>query len=86
MYHPADGSWYRKYSDGWLEQGGFLEYKGINGYKHATINLLMPFKDKHYIVLLCSGFHAQQWTACVDNKTTTSFEMHGYENIDEDAN
>ena len=23
-----DGSWYRKYSDGWIEQGGFLSHEG----------------------------------------------------------
>ena len=47
MYHPADGSWYRKYSDGWLEQGGISsDVKELK-----TITLLKPFKNTNYTVV-----------------------------------
>lgn len=38
-----DGSWYRKYSDGWLEQGG------INNSSNIT-TLLKPFANSNYAV------------------------------------
>ena len=45
--YNEDGSWYRKYSDGWLEQGGISS--DLNGLK--TITLLKPFKNTNYTVV-----------------------------------
>lgn len=44
--YNEDGSWYRKYSDDWLEQGGLCKNEG-----YGTITLLKPYKDSNYIVL-----------------------------------
>ena len=41
-----DGSqWYRKWNDGWCEQGGQFSASGT-----TTINLLIPYKDTNYQV------------------------------------
>jgi hypothetical protein len=70
----SDGSWYRKYKSGWLEQGGIGLTVSADGTK--TVTLIKPFKDTKYIVnwldqdgstLTSSG------TRGISNKTTTSF-------------
>lgn len=44
----SDGlSWYRKYSDGWIEQGGMI---GGSYHNNGNINFLVPFLDTKYIV------------------------------------
>ena len=49
--YNSDGSWYRKYSDGWLEQGGITDTsKSCNEY--GTTTLLVPFASTEYIVAL----------------------------------
>lgn len=46
----SDGkSWYRKWSDGWLEQGGFKEATLING-ATSTITLPIAYKDASYSI------------------------------------
>ena len=45
----SDGSWYRKWSDGWLEQGGFCNSTSIGA--EITVNLLKPMKNTNYTVL-----------------------------------
>ena len=70
----SNGSWYRKYKSGWLEQGGIGLIVSADGEK--TVTLIKPFKDTEYIVnwldqdgstLTSSG------TRGISNKTTTSF-------------
>ena len=67
-------SWYRKYSDGWCEQGG---YNGQLIQLCPTITLLVPYRDTNYSVQITteSGntgtVHIGYNT--VDQKTTTSF-------------
>ena len=46
-------SWYRKWSDGWLEQGGFKEATVLNG-ATSTITLPIAYKDASYSIL-CIG-------------------------------
>lgn len=47
-YKSPDGlSWYRKYSDGWIEQGGMI---GGSYNNNANINFLVPFIDTKYII------------------------------------
>lgn len=36
--------WYRKWSDGWIEQGGFVNY----GSSWRTVTLLLPFSSVYY--------------------------------------
>ena len=76
-----DGSWYRKWSDGWLEQGGIC-----NATSHAieiTVNLLKPMKNTNYTVL--KSFNTTMYGPVVDHagayvqayvKTTTSFKTY----------
>ena len=40
----SDGSWYRKYKSGWLEQGG------VASVAEGIINLLRPYADTKYII------------------------------------
>ena len=47
--YNADGSWYRKWSDGWLEQGGFCNATAVGA--EITVNLLKPMKNTNYTVL-----------------------------------
>lgn len=64
-------NWYRKYSDGWIEQGG-LANKG-------TISLLTPFTDTNYTcVATCTNQTGAMGTdsdtgAYVKSKTKTNF-------------
>lgn len=44
----TDPTWYRLYSDGWLEQGGITGI--VADYKTATITLPLQFLDTHYTV------------------------------------
>lgn len=63
-------SWYRVWSDGWIEQGGSLAQTT----NIVTITLLKPFKDTNYQVLSnsnSSGTGANFW----GSKTTTSFTL-----------
>lgn len=45
-------SWYRVYSDGWCEQGGFISSVTANSLNSATITFLKPFKNTNYFVSL----------------------------------
>jgi hypothetical protein len=73
VWEAPDGtSWYRRYSDGWLEQGGTLSATGV------TVTLPAPFANADYT--LVTGFtgldssdstNAQHTQAGM--KTTTSF-------------
>lgn len=78
----SDGSWYRKWSDGWLEQGGFCNATIIGG--EITVNLLKPMKNTNYTVLksfnttLSSG-HGSSFASVYLQayaKTTTAFKTY----------
>ncbi|MCM1260506.1 MAG: hypothetical protein NC222_06085 [Staphylococcus sp.] len=76
-YSDENGNWYRLYSDGWLEQGAFL-----NGTynKTSTINLLKPFANTNYtIVTTAKQINTSDSVACSPvNKTTTSFMIEAF--------
>lgn len=76
----SDGSWYRKYSDDWLEQGGFLPATGSN-YTNVTVTLLKPFLNINYLVFFTSHYTGMQYAPCVANKTVSNFLCAGYESI-----
>ena len=49
----SDGtSWYRKWSDGWIEQGGFTQ--SARGATSRTIKLCTPFSSSNYFVVVQS--------------------------------
>ena len=81
----SDGSWYRKYSNGWLEQGGIVN--NLADYSVQTLTLLKPMLDTKYSIQMTrkitdtgsdnriSGTN----TVYSDTlKTTTSFRYLGY--------
>ena len=75
QYPTADNNytWYRKYSDGWVEQGGEESLSGTNS---LTINLIIEFSDTNYNIQITkkgpnSGNNNASW--CYYNKTTNSF-------------
>ena len=61
-------SWYRVYSDGWCEQGGF------GGGATGTISLLKPMVDTNYQIL-CQKSGASQFPIAVTGRTATSFTV-----------
>lgn len=76
--------WYRKWSDGWLEQGGHIQQP--NNDAVATYTLISPFADVSYGFTACfcdyeiHGFAPIPFVAIRDlngniGKTTTSFQV-----------
>lgn len=73
-------SWYRVWSDGWIEQGGILANSG-SATGQSTIALLKPFKDTNYSVQVSwtnpgTGSPATAWTGCLRSKTTSNFVIN----------
>ena len=75
----ANGLWYRKYNDGWVEQGGHYSFTNT---VEGTVNFLTAFADTHYILFaqtedLSNQAYADgvQW---VYNKSTTGFSHQSY--------
>ena len=69
----ADGSWYRKYKSGWLEQGGFLNVA------NATVTFPKPFSVSPVTILLCDTKTGSAYTAKPTNITSTSFVVWQYQ-------
>lgn len=70
----ADGSWYRLYADGWVEQGG-----NVNGSTSQTATFPIAMADTNYTVAYgnISGTYEQVRT---DTKTTTSITIKNANN------
>lgn len=47
-WHDDAGNWYRKYADGWIEQGGHDVTRTGGGMPTSTISFHTPFKDTNY--------------------------------------
>ena len=63
-----DGSWYRLYADGWVEQGGY--YSGSGNNKEVT--LLKTMTDTNYSIMLnCNGTAGAPYSGC-SRATSTS--------------
>ena len=43
--YNTDGSWYRKWSDGWLEQGGIINRENLESYTGNITNFVKPFSS-----------------------------------------
>ena len=66
-----DGTnWYRKWSDGWVEQGGFF---GAVGLSLVVITLPIPYADAQYIVTVSINSATEAVNVRVLSRTTTSF-------------
>jgi hypothetical protein len=73
-WHDENGNWYRVYSDGWCEQGGF--YGGTISQSSYTIPLLKAYANANY-TLNITAEQTTDVTGCTDmtskQRTTTSF-------------
>ena len=63
-------TWYRKYADGWVEQGGTVEN---NSSASTTINLPITMSDTHYTVVLGGKYDNNSTIAMFNSKSTNSF-------------
>lgn len=69
----ADGSWYRKYKSGWIEQGGLVNVA------NATVTFPKPFSVGPATLLLCSANTASAYTTKPTSVTATSFVLWQYQ-------
>lgn len=70
-------TWYRKYADGWVEQGGFL----ANTVSGTVVTLLVEMANIYYDVHIQSRFNSYGNATnigSVGNSTTTSFTHYHY--------
>ena len=81
-------SWYRKYSDGWIEQGGYVITSSST---EQTISLHTAFSNTNYFLTKQLGFNGfygsginGQYTS-VWGLTTSSFKTYGYDRTGVDA-
>lgn len=80
-------SWYRKYSDGWIEQGGTIPNGSSWTWRSATLNT--PFTTTSYtlvagVIVIDGASTSSQETNgyCFGIKYTTSFRYRQHANID----
>lgn len=71
-----DGTWYNLYSDGWVEQGGFVAYRETGT---TTVSLLVEMIDSNYTALFTpsdnSGTGNLSWqNVSIWNRTAISFD------------
>lgn len=77
-------TWYRRYADGWVEQGGQF----TNSARSTTINLPITMADTNYYVSVMLLHCASDWSATVNagvqgnSRTTTSFIAQVWFNSD----
>lgn len=76
----ADGSWYRKYKSGWLEQGNSSPTGDPNFTLNKTINFPKPFADNTYM-LVGPGFFIANIGAQNITRTTTGFTTNSVQNM-----
>lgn len=69
--YTSGTSWYRKWSDGWVEQGGTF----TSLYDQA-VTLIVPMKNTNYTILT-SKTSMGSAVIIVDKVTTTSFNVLG---------
>lgn len=69
--HQDGSSWYKKYSNGWVEQGGTF-----TSLYNQAVTLNVPMKDSNYTILTSKTNFASA-VVIVDTATTTSFKVYG---------
>lgn len=79
----SDGtSWYRKYSDGFIEQGGVANGAKSGAWTSVVITLPTAFKDTNYSI--ASSFVSMNTTycsnGCITAKSATSFTQYFFYN------
>ena len=79
-YHSGT-QWYKIWSDGWVEQGGYV----INLSSNETVNLLKPYNNINYSVLCQYAMDSNSTGRflSIGNKTNSSFLVRtGASNLD----
>lgn len=69
--YTSGTSWYKKYSNGWVEQGGTF-----TSLYNQAVTLIVPMKDTNYTILT-SKTNMGSAAVIVDTVTTTSFNVLG---------
>ena len=80
--YKSGTSWYRLYSDGWLEQGGICNSQQYDTVKQQ-VTFLKTYKDTNYTALTCAGPTTQgswQIATRIAIKTTTGLDIRGGSN------
>ena len=80
-------SWYRKYSDGWIEQGGIISPmqtgNNNNQTNYSTVTLPKAFADTKYIVSIMvnslAETNAMDTTVTLNEKNTTNFRTRNFD-------
>lgn len=70
-------SWYRKYSDGWCEQGGYISNQTFD-YTTCSVSLIKTFNNTNYAIQysIDKTNNGVNMSVCyTTNKTTNSFEI-----------
>lgn len=78
--YNADGSWYRKWSDGWLEQGGNHQTTAAG---MIPVNFVKPFSALPYGIITNLIYENTNWhmMPTVSSVTKTSFKYAKYSEI-----
>ncbi len=73
--YKSGTSWYRKYSDGWIEQGGLGTGQPYNG--TANTSLITAFSDTNYLLMLSAkSMSHYNDTSMWSTKATSYFRAH----------
>lgn len=69
----VDGTqWFRKYSDGWIEQGGYVS--NVPMYGSVTTSLVVPLSNTDYTIVIGSAGGSESiCKVSTSSKTTSSF-------------
>lgn len=70
-------NWYRKYSDGWIEQGGYIEADIPTFGDGPHVNFHKPFSSTNYTPLIVS---AEDGIPRIVKKTTSYFTTNSFYN------
>lgn len=69
----SETSWYRKWSDGWIEQGGYNA--GGSDYGDSTVTLPTPFAETNYSVFVQCGEGNWDYYSRVLSRTNSSYSI-----------
>lgn len=72
--YTSGTSWYRKWSDGWIEQGGEGVASGYPSNAHVN-NFVTPFSNTNYTIVCTKLNSGTSAAIAVGRKTTTTFKM-----------
>ena len=68
-------TWYRKYADGWVEQGGYMPGQN-SGWGSATITLPVPMASRYYYISRDGNWSDASSSSCtITTMTATAFSL-----------